>query len=1153
MAIDVIVINFDIVIVVIVIRLEAIASEIPEIVMKEALHLAQTGVRDVISDQIHDLQEHYAKVVSINNATVPVITGDDTVPNIVTAQEPGPNFGNVESVVMQNRSTWKKTASVPDGLQEKSDSIGFDRALDLFLHTPSRVERTRGEGRLRAEILKELGLSDEGQGQRALILSHVAEKTMSRAFRQVVLDGHRADGRSHGETRSLGGATGVLPVLHGSSFFMRGDTHVLCTTTLGSRTDNKVFLPISGGPEKAQNFFLHYDFPPYCTGEVGNATALNRRMVGHGNLAEKALRPVMPDSSDFPYTCRVFAESTSSNGSTSMASVCGASLALMDAGVPIMSAVAGVSIGLVSREGTVTTPSPPIPKLTLDNNNSNKTSDIVQNPNPTCHSEVNSKDWVLLTDIFGSEDHYGDMDFKIAGSTKGVTAIQLDVKLPLGIPLSVLESALDRAAEARNHILLHMNNVISTPRPALKHTAPRAELIRFDPERLRHLVGPGGEMIRYIEKTYDCKIDTSEEGVAYIFGAEEQSVLGARLLVQDLVTDIVSGAVYTAEVAEVKDFGALVRLTRSQEALLHISEVSHDPQLLRKPMHDLLSVGQRLEVKVLHVDRGTGQIKVSRRELLDKITSVPDQISAVTVSVTSSPVTAQSDVSSSLSLSSVKGPSSLSPSPSLYSPLPTFPVIPPRRWDIGFFRSNVADTTSPSTKKTTAANNNTSTTTNNTIASNKYSKNVIGEANNTHDAVPVLVATATTTTIPLPPSDVMDGTGTGMVQQQMDIIELLESSEGALASSSPSAGSDPSLSSSSRSTKTKSRRTRDGTGTGTGAMEGKKVPGVVLSMEDKLSSSSSIKSKSDGSGRLSTKKQQPVVETKKDSVSDSVSVNNNDGKQPPPLPSVGKRMWSPSLSPVLSREQGEPVMGGVDHNHHHHHHIIDPQLSSYPQTNIDVSSSLSSFSISDEHNHINNYHHKYDEESLPTEPTDTVTETETSTIPLSTLMKLTPLAESTRTHSSYHPNTPRAYSDQYQHNHNMDNLLELELMMDNDRQTKNHAVDEVFKKLDTLGLRDEDNDNENDNDKLTREFRKLTEETGLVFLGPNDSDSGPSGKSSVIDGMTVPHGYNNNNVTEQGQGRAEKEEGEEKEDDEFYGDGYRVTFDSDPEDKTQKR
>jgi polyribonucleotide nucleotidyltransferase len=478
---------------------------------------------------------------------------------------------------------------IPDAVLRFASEAGYKNAVAMFSHGhQGKQARGEAETAVRSIILNAFNESPDFAGVDLKLRASVVDVVMRKAFRDTILAGKRADGRQMDEVRPIESYPGSLPVVHGSSFFVRGDTHVLVAVTLGERKEAKSVILPDGSGILDKRFYLHYDFPPYCTGELGSASALNRRMVGHGALAEKAVAAIMPRFllmrkcvgsnnlaaslyrfEKFPYAVRVHSECTSSSGSSSMASVCGASLALMDAGVPVTNAVAGISVGLVTAES-------------------------ISEPADSAFSGQ----YQLLTDIIGSEDYHGDMDFKIAGTTKGVTAIQLDTKLSNGIPLDIVIEALEKARAGRLHILDQMNKAIAAPRIDIQDSALRAEIVRYDPERKRHLVGPGGEMIRHIETTYDCSVDADEEGVVYIYGKDKGKVAEATELVQDLVVVVAVGNVHMAEVLELKDFGAFVKITRAQEALLHISEISHDPTLLKKPINELLAVGQRIEVKV---------------------------------------------------------------------------------------------------------------------------------------------------------------------------------------------------------------------------------------------------------------------------------------------------------------------------------------------------------------------------------------------------------------------------------------------------------------------------------------------------------------------------------------------------------------------------
>jgi polyribonucleotide nucleotidyltransferase len=349
-----------------------------------------------------------------------------------------------------------------------------------------------------------------------------------------------------------------------------------------------------------QRCFLQYDFPPYSTGSIptGSGASLsssnsNRRSIGHGKLAERAILAVLPPPHEFPYAIRVTSEVTDSNGSSSMASVCGASLALLDAGVPLRLPVAGASVGLVRDEAN------------------------------QCR---------LLIDITGTEDHYGLMDMKVAGTTQGVTALQLDVKEPL--PLSVVLDALALAKSGREAILKETENLLGgplLPRPSPKASAPRATIVRFDPQRKRDLVGPGGAVLRQMEDRYGVSLDLTQEGQCLIFGPNPEAVARARRTVMDLVADVVEGEVYTGVVVEIKDFGAIVELLRNKEGLLHVSEISHeegdasDPRRHRDGVPGFLRrhlrVGQEIEVMCIGVDRLQGTIKLSRKALFRRRTS----------------------------------------------------------------------------------------------------------------------------------------------------------------------------------------------------------------------------------------------------------------------------------------------------------------------------------------------------------------------------------------------------------------------------------------------------------------------------------------------------------------------------------------------------
>lgn len=605
--------------------MEISGEEVEEDKIKEAMKLAHTAVQNVI-----ELQK-------LAISTSDELTSVRELPIDVQDLFKDKNF------VVKNFSKDKltKTITVPDDMKELGIDIGYDTALQIFCKGLTRPDRSKCEAIVRSNIMTKL--SEKVTDISPMIRSLTAEYVMSKAFRDTCLNHNsRVDGRDINKLRDINFDCSTIPQLHGSSFFERGETRVLCSTTIGSLFEEKKYFPINGAPEKSENFFLHYDFPPYCTGEVGNATSTNRRMIGHGNLAEKAIKAVIPSADDFPYTIRVFSECTSSNGSSSMASACGASLSLVDAGVPIKSHVAGLSIGLVTADEI--------------KNSSNDEMDI--------NYKVPKSQYTLLTDILGSEDHYGDMDFKVAGTKKGVTAVQLDVKLANGIPISILEEALDRAMVARKEIIAKMDKYVpfQTQSLVLKSNIPRAALIKYEPSRYKYLVGPGGEMIKFIEETYKCTVQFREEGVVYVYGENEAELYEACLFIKELACNINENEVFNGQVVEVKDYGALIKITRAQIALLHISELTHDPELLKRPVSELVAVGQRLQVKVLNVDKGTGQIKVSRKQFLNLGKDEKD------------PLVFQVPNEDTPQMGSI----------------PTFPTTPPRAWSREYFKSNVA-------------------------------------------------------------------------------------------------------------------------------------------------------------------------------------------------------------------------------------------------------------------------------------------------------------------------------------------------------------------------------------------------------------------------------------------------------------------------------
>ncbi len=393
-----------------------------------------------------------------------------------------------------------------------------------------------------------------------------------RTVRDKILSGEpRIDGRNTRTVRPITIRTGVLPRTHGSALFTRGETQALVVTTLGTGRDAQIIDALEG--ERKEPFMLHYNFPPYSVGEVGRVGSPKRREVGHGRLAKRAVVAVLPDMAVYPYVLRVVSEITESNGSSSMASVCGASLSLMDAGVPIKAPVAGVAMGLIKEE----------------------------------------KRFAVLTDIIGDEDHLGDMDFKVAGTTSGVTALQMDIKIE-GINKEIMDAALKQAKEGRLHILGEMSKAISAPRSELSEYAPRIIAIKINPERIRDVIGKGGATIRALTEETGCTIDIEDDGTVKIASADNLAAQEAVRRVKQLTADVEVGMVYEGKVAKLMDFGAFVTILPGKDGLVHISQISRERV---ENVSDKLREGEVVRVKVLEVDK-QGRIRLSMKALQEE-------------------------------------------------------------------------------------------------------------------------------------------------------------------------------------------------------------------------------------------------------------------------------------------------------------------------------------------------------------------------------------------------------------------------------------------------------------------------------------------------------------------------------------------------------
>ena len=404
----------------------------------------------------------------------------------------------------------------------------------------------------------------------------------SQIVRGRILNGEpRIDGRTVDTVRALDICTGVLPRTHGSAIFTRGETQALAVATLGTERDAQIIDELTG--EKTDHFLFHYNFPPYSVGETGMIGSPKRREIGHGRLAKRGVAAVMPTLTEFPYVVRVVSEITESNGSSSMASVCGASLALMDAGVPIKAAVAGIAMGLVKEEDK----------------------------------------FVVLSDILGDEDHLGDMDFKVAGTREGVTALQMDIKIE-GITAEIMQIALNQAKSARMHILGVMEQAISAPRENISEFAPRIHTMKIDPKKIKDVIGKGGAVIRALTEETGTSIDIDDDGTVKIAAIDNNAVKEVMARIEDITAEVEAGATYKGKVSRLADFGAFVTLVGNKEGLVHISQIAEERV---EKVSDYLSVGQEVTVKVVEIDR-QGRIRLTMKDLVAKTTEAQQPVAS---------------------------------------------------------------------------------------------------------------------------------------------------------------------------------------------------------------------------------------------------------------------------------------------------------------------------------------------------------------------------------------------------------------------------------------------------------------------------------------------------------------------------------------------
>ncbi|GHF96565.1 polyribonucleotide nucleotidyltransferase [Thalassotalea marina] len=467
---------------------------------------------------------------------------------------------------------WEWVAPAVDAeLEAKIVELAKEQLNEAYQIT-EKAKRYERVAEIRTAVLEQLteAAGEEGFNENeARNIFHDLEAKVVRG--RITQGSPRIDGRDPEMVRALDVMTGVLPRTHGSAVFTRGETQALVTATLGTQRDAQRLDTLMG--EKVDNFMLHYNFPPYCVGETGMVGSPKRREIGHGRLAKRGILAVMPSPEEFPYAVRVVSEITESNGSSSMASVCGTSLALMDAGVPIKASVAGIAMGLV-KEGD---------------------------------------DFVVLSDILGDEDHLGDMDFKVAGTTEGVTALQMDIKIE-GITKEIMQIALNQAKAARTHILSVMDQAINAARDDISEFAPRIHTMKIDSDKIREVIGKGGATIRQLTEETGTTIEIEDDGTVKIAATDGNAAKDAIARIEALTAEIEVGKVYTGKVVRIVDFGAFVNVLPGKDGLVHISQIAHERV---NAVTDVLSEGQEVTVKVLEVDR-QGRVRLSMKECIEK-------------------------------------------------------------------------------------------------------------------------------------------------------------------------------------------------------------------------------------------------------------------------------------------------------------------------------------------------------------------------------------------------------------------------------------------------------------------------------------------------------------------------------------------------------
>ncbi|MEF3280060.1 MAG: polyribonucleotide nucleotidyltransferase [Elusimicrobiota bacterium] len=513
-----------------ILMVEGGANQVPHSEILEAMKVAQQEIK-----KLCELQTNFAKKISKNKFEVKIPTIREEIRN------------EVKNIEIELKSFLESTPSKKQ-TNEKISSIVENLSIKF----------------------KEIFPDDETISYQVKTL---IEEIVYKISREIVLERKiRIDGRRYDEIRNIFIKVGYLPRTHGSALFTRGETQTIATTTLGTQEDQQILDELEG--KTLDRFMLHYNFPGFSTGDIKPDRGPSRREIGHGNLAKRALLPLIPSEEEFPYTIRIVSDILESNGSSSMATVCGGSLSLFDAGVPMKSACAGIAMGLITDK----------------------------------------ERYAVLSDIAGLEDHFGDMDFKLAGTRKGITAFQMDVKLEKGIPINILSQAMEQAIRGINHILDLMEKEIPAPKSSISSYAPKIVRIMIPREKIGMVIGSGGKTIKGIIEATGANVEINDDGYVFISGSDQKAIEQAKIMVESIVEEVENGKVYKGKVVEIRDFGALIEILPGKIGLLHISEI--DNKRIRK-VEDVLKVGDIVDVKVIDMD-DTGKIKLSRKILLKK-------------------------------------------------------------------------------------------------------------------------------------------------------------------------------------------------------------------------------------------------------------------------------------------------------------------------------------------------------------------------------------------------------------------------------------------------------------------------------------------------------------------------------------------------------